>query len=630
MIEELTSFEIKKIFGEGLKPSTYKILYDLIIQLSKDVGNVENAIKQLKKVVNDGEQLPIDLNDIYTKNQIDNLLRQYSKLVHNHSKSDITNLPKKVIDLDDGANYYTINQLNNKLNDYSKLNHSHTKAEITDFPTKLSEFENDLNFSSGSGTVTESGEKVAYIEDFGAINLSSISFNSSNNTYTGADSSKAIINAINSGFTKIVFPPNGKFICSSLIQIDKKVIIDGNNSIIYSNPINKSDRNIFYFKSGSKGSIIKNLNFESQKAFTVNLNTNVTAKSSNLCAIGVNNNAENIVIDNCSGKGLKYLVACSVCKNVTIKNCYGEDNYFTVYTGYNAYNTTISNCNFSEQKATDMYGHVLYLGGATYGVLVENCVFNAVGDDSSNIIKCGADQTEYCQDVIVKNTIMKCKSKASFLYCHAHANVEYYDCKMEFTCSDKTSYCRLLQFNNYSDMKFNNCTFILDSIQKFTHTDNNKTENTLIFDNCNFSIKNSVNTYLLFDLSASANDFKLRNCNFDYSKCTSPINMIKSALINLEILNCSFKLPSGSMFGFTSSGNVSYAQTTSPKLLMANTKIELPNGNTTTFFNYVKGSTSANINLINDILINGENSSNVYIKDTNDYNKVANLVNIKM
>ena len=71
------------------------------------------------------------------------MLRQYAKLIHNHSKADITNLPTKVTELDDGANYYTINQLNNKLNSYAKLNHSHTKSEITDFPTKLSEFEND-------------------------------------------------------------------------------------------------------------------------------------------------------------------------------------------------------------------------------------------------------------------------------------------------------------------------------------------------------------------------------------------------------------------------------------------------------------------------------------------------------
>ena len=106
--------------------------------------------------------------------------------------------------------------------------------------------------------------------------------------------------------------------------------------------------------------------------------------------------------------------------------------------------------------------------------------------------------------------------------------------------------------------------------------------------------------------------------------------MIKAALINLEILNCSFKLPSGSLFGFNSLNNISYSQTTSPKLLMANTKIELPSNNNATFFQYVKGETSANINLINITLINGENSTNVYIKDTNDYNKVANLVSLKM
>ena len=43
MIEELTSFEIRKIFGDDLEKSTYKLLYDLILVSSSD--NLYDLIK---------------------------------------------------------------------------------------------------------------------------------------------------------------------------------------------------------------------------------------------------------------------------------------------------------------------------------------------------------------------------------------------------------------------------------------------------------------------------------------------------------------------------------------------------------------------------------------------------------
>lgn len=57
MIEELTSFEIKKIFGDDLKPSTYKMLYDLILDLQKQfikLGVDNESFKaELKIIISD-------------------------------------------------------------------------------------------------------------------------------------------------------------------------------------------------------------------------------------------------------------------------------------------------------------------------------------------------------------------------------------------------------------------------------------------------------------------------------------------------------------------------------------------------------------------------------------------------
>ena len=48
MIEELTEFEIKKIFGGGLEPCTYKLLYDLILDLQNQINGMKKDIEYLK------------------------------------------------------------------------------------------------------------------------------------------------------------------------------------------------------------------------------------------------------------------------------------------------------------------------------------------------------------------------------------------------------------------------------------------------------------------------------------------------------------------------------------------------------------------------------------------------------
>lgn len=519
----------------------------------------------------------------------------------------------------------------NKLIEISKkelaeLSHNHTKSQITDFPTKLSQFVNDISVGEG-GT----GRKIfaADITDYGAVSGDGV-FDTSSNTYKNMiDCTQAVKDAISAGYKAIIFPASGKFKINGPINITSKLIILGCGAEIYADPVKASDRNIFVFGYGADKSKIYSLNFASKNVYTANL-ANATALSSNCFAFNIAGNSsgyvQNIYIDNCSCNSYRYFISIMKAKNIIIDNCYGEENYFNIYTGFNAYDVHINNSILKEQLETDIYGHTLYLGSGTYGVTVNNCVLEGLGDNASNVVKCGADQEAYCQDVIVKNSTIRGKTKASFLYCHAHANVKYENCTMEFECSDSTAYCRLLQFNNYSDMRFKNCEFIIDSVQRFTHTENNLTDNILIFDDCNFTIKNTVNQYLTMDLSTAA-DFKLRNCNLDYSQCTRPINLIKPSMVNTEIINCNFDLPKGSACGFSSAASVTYNQT-APKMLVANTTIKMPSGNATSFFQYVKGNTNAKVAATNITLINGASSNGNYILSESDYVKASNINSI--
>ena len=202
-------------------------------------------------------------------------------------------------------------------------------ATIENLPEKLVKMQEDISNNTGStGTGTGEGatKTSALITDFGAVNNSTVTYNSSTKTYVGTDCSQAILDAIASGYTKIEFPAGGNFIVNTTIPVNKKVLIEGNGANIYVNPIKGQDHNVFYFKDSSDYSVIRGLNFYSTKAYTVNLNTNVTAMSSNNCAIGVNNNAENVVIYDCYAEGFKYFAACSVCKNIIIDSCRGKEN----------------------------------------------------------------------------------------------------------------------------------------------------------------------------------------------------------------------------------------------------------------------------------------------------------------
>ena len=589
---------------------------------SKFINTTElpNALIDEYETFNESSQ--VDLSSYALKSEIPDISGKVDKVSGKGlSTNDYTTTEKNKLA---GLKNYDDTEVQSKI--------SQLETSVENFPTKLSQFENDLPTSTGGTGATKIS---ALITDFGAVNNSSVTYNTSTKTYSGTDCSQAILDAIASGYTKIEFPAGGNFIVNTIIPVNKKVLIEGNGANIYVNPISGSDHNVFYFKDGSDYSVIRGLNFYSTNAYTVNLATNVTALSSNNCAIGINNNAENIVVSDCYAEGFKYFAACSVCKNIKFDNCRGKDNYFSIYTGFNAYNTVINNCHFAEQTETDIYGHVLYLGGATYGVEINNCYFEALGDNSSNIIKCGADQDEYCTGVVVKNTTLKCRTKASFLYCHAHADVQYENCHMIFTDSTSDAYARLLQFNAYSNMYFKGCKFELDSVQRFTHAFS-FTDNSLIFEDCSFIIKNTVNKHLTFNLNAGAKNFKLIRCTMDYSNVDRAINLLSSDLYSLEMLNCTLYVPAGSILGQASTSSISYTQTTSPRLLMTNTNIIRTYSSTDSsiLINYVKGSATPIISLANITIVNGQantgtNSGKFEISTANEeFTAYYNVINL--
>ena len=76
MIEELTSFEIKKIFGDDLKPSTYNVLYDFILDLQKQFTQMgidnETFKAQLKATITD--KIKLELENLLATNQLQTII----------------------------------------------------------------------------------------------------------------------------------------------------------------------------------------------------------------------------------------------------------------------------------------------------------------------------------------------------------------------------------------------------------------------------------------------------------------------------------------------------------------------------------------------------------------------------
>ena len=105
MIEELTSFEIKKIFGDDLKPSTYKMLYDLILDLQKQfikLGVDNESFKaELKIIISDKvkAELEVLINTGDLQTIVSNALNDKFREVI-EARKDFTTLGERLDDID--------------------------------------------------------------------------------------------------------------------------------------------------------------------------------------------------------------------------------------------------------------------------------------------------------------------------------------------------------------------------------------------------------------------------------------------------------------------------------------------------------------------------------------------------
>ena len=76
MIEELTSFEIRKIFGDDLEKSTYKLLYDFIIDLQKQFNALgidnETFKAELKRTIT--EKVKTELKNLMATGELQTLI----------------------------------------------------------------------------------------------------------------------------------------------------------------------------------------------------------------------------------------------------------------------------------------------------------------------------------------------------------------------------------------------------------------------------------------------------------------------------------------------------------------------------------------------------------------------------
>ena len=76
MIEELTSFEIRKIFGDDLEKSTYKLLYDFIIDLQKQFNALgidnETFKAELKRTIT--EKVKTELKNLMATGELQILI----------------------------------------------------------------------------------------------------------------------------------------------------------------------------------------------------------------------------------------------------------------------------------------------------------------------------------------------------------------------------------------------------------------------------------------------------------------------------------------------------------------------------------------------------------------------------
>lgn len=278
-------------------------------------------------------------------------------------------------------------------------------------------------------------------------------------------------------------------------------------------------------------------------------------------------------------------------KYVTLYNLKAVECYFPIYTGFNAKNIVIRDCDLSAQLETDVYGHVLYFADTSQNIYVDNCKLVSLGEESSNIVKCGSN-TGNSINVVVNNCDIECRTKTSLFYVHTNGDLVLNNCNIK---SYSPGYARVLQLGDNCYFKCYGCKIELDSFDKFTQR-LNILNSSLLFENCNMTIKNSYNTYCTLGFISGVDNFIFKHCDISFNTDRT-INIMNGDFRCVNIFNCNINATKNIICGQYDSKSITYSQTSSPVLKIYNTIIKnnVELGASCFFMNIVKDDTTTPI-----------------------------------
>jgi hypothetical protein len=470
---------------------------------------------------------------------------------------------------------------------------------------------------------------VANVMDYGAVSNQTVTYDAINKVYTGmTDSTTAFQNAVNSGYNVIIVP-QGNYFINSQITIPKKVLIISYGANIYTNPTTATKR-IFSLGSSASGTQIDGLSFYSKNEYTATMDASATTKVSYVTAIDING-ANDIIIKNCYGECMSMLASCMNCNNIDLNYLKSSECYFPVYTGFSASYITIRNSYLKTITNADIYGHALYLAYASHYITVDNCTLEMPGS-GSNIVKVGSNEGAG-DHVVLKNCKLIGVATNSILYVNNGADISLYDCILDFK-SGTGGYARLLQFNDNSTAYFKGCTFTLDSFDKYTQN-TSYVNNSIIFDECNFTVKNTIVSFCKFAFIAGANTFRFNNCRFDRTALIGGSNLLDPALYALHLFNCKLLLNGSENIGIDTQTSVTYSQSNTPKFRAINCEFQrTTDANANVFLSnisynsYVPLCQLINVTLINCDAKSGGNTGLYKLASVDSQYVLNNVLNI--
>lgn len=421
-----------------------------------------------------------------------------------------------------------------------------------------------------------------------------VSYNQSTKTYNMTDISNVINNVINSGCDTLIFP-SGNFLIENTITIDRALTLIGNGCNIYSSPSVKTKT---IFKVTNSNVSISGFNFYSEQEYENNVDeataNSITSNITAISILGKDEYQKNVNVSNCYFDKMGFGISVMFTKYVTLYNLKAVECYFPIYTGYNAENIVIRDCDLSAQLETDVYGHVLYFADTSKNICVDNCKLASLGKESSNIVKCGSN-TGNSSNVVVNNCDIECCAKTSLFYVHTNGDLVLNNCNIK--SYSPNGYARVLQLGDNCYFKCYGCKIELDSFDKFTQR-LNILNSSLLFENCNITIKNSYETYCTLGFISGVDDFIFKNCDISFN-LDRGLNIMNGDFRSVSLINCNINTTKNIICGQYDSNHINYSQTSSPVLKIYNTIIKNNNvddmGASCFFMNIVKDGTTTPI-----------------------------------